>query len=99
MTRAKKPTPRSSVTASGEHSVAIGGDAQGNVIFTGDILPQLTAPVPRGLERLLAQKTFNLPSLPEHYLPREADLEPLRHRRRAGDGRHRQIGASRRPGP
>ncbi len=51
MTRAKKPTPESSVTASGERSaptgsktvtasgnrfVAIGGDASGNVIITGD---------------------------------------------------------------
>ncbi len=47
MTRAKKPTPKSSVTASGKRSVAIGGNAQGNVIFTGDILLQLTAPVRR----------------------------------------------------
>ncbi len=70
----------SAVIVTGEHAVALGASADGAVIVTGDnnIVLVLRAPQRRDLERLLAQKTFNVPPLPEHYLPREADLQPLR---------------------
>ncbi len=47
MTKAQEENPQSNVTASGERSVAIGGDVNRSVILTGDIILQITAPVRR----------------------------------------------------
>ncbi len=47
MTKAPEESPQSNVTASGERSVAIGGDVQGSTIITGDIIQNITTPVRR----------------------------------------------------
>ncbi|WP_448546111.1 NB-ARC domain-containing protein, partial [Roseiflexus sp.] len=66
--------------ATGERAVALGGSADGAVIVTGDdnIVQVLNARQRADLERLLATRRYNLPPLPEHYVPREADLARLR---------------------
>ncbi len=66
--------------ATGERAVAIGGSADGAVIITGDgnIVQVLNARQRADLERLLATRRYNIPSLPEHYVPREEYLAPLR---------------------
>ena len=66
--------------ATGERAVALGGSADGAVIVTGDgnIVQVLNDRQRIDLERLLATRHYNLPPLPEHYVPREADLAQLR---------------------
>ena len=64
--------------ATGERAVALGGSAEGALIITGDIRIELNAHQRADLERLLAARRYNLPSLPEHYVPREEYLAPLR---------------------
>jgi hypothetical protein len=64
----------------GERAVALGSSADGAVIITGDgnIVLRLDARQRADLERLLAARTYNLPALPDHYIPREEFLDPLR---------------------
>ena len=66
--------------ATGNRAVALGGSADGAVIITddGNLVQVLNARQRADLERLLAARRYNLPSLPEHYVLREADLAPLR---------------------
>jgi len=66
--------------ATGERAVAIGGSADGAIIVTGDgnIVQVLSARQRADLERLLAARRYNIPPLPEHYVPREEYLAPLR---------------------
>jgi len=66
--------------ATGERAVAIGSSADGAIIVTGDgnIVQVLSARQRADLERLLAYRRYNLPTLPEHYVPREEYLAPLR---------------------
>ena len=66
------------VLATGERAVALGGSAEGALIITGDIRIELNPRQRADLERLLAARRYNLPSLPEHYVPREEYLAPLR---------------------
>ncbi len=68
----------SSTVVTGERAVAIGGSADGAVIITGDIKITLNACQRADLQRLLAVKMHNVPPLPDHYLPREEYLAPLR---------------------
>ena len=65
--------------ATGERAVALGGSADGAIIVTGDgNIVQVLNPRQRAdLERLLAARRYNIPPLPEHYVPREEFLEPL----------------------
>ncbi|WP_200907187.1 NB-ARC domain-containing protein, partial [Ardenticatena maritima] len=65
--------------ATGERAVDIGGSADGAVIVTGDNnIVRLDAHRRAHLERLLAAPIHNVPSLPDHYIPREEFLPPLR---------------------
>jgi len=66
--------------ATGERAVALGGSADGAIIVTGDgnIVQVLSARQRADLERLLAARRYNIPPLPEHYVPREEFLAPLR---------------------
>ncbi|ABQ92370.1 NB-ARC domain-containing protein [Roseiflexus sp. RS-1] len=66
--------------ATGERAVALGSSADSVVIVTGDgnIVQVLNVQQRTDLERLLTTRRYNLPSLPEHYVLREADLERLR---------------------
>ncbi|RME75394.1 MAG: hypothetical protein D6784_08005, partial [Chloroflexi bacterium] len=68
------------VIATGERAAAAGGSADGAVIVTGDnnIIVRLDARRRAHLERLLAAPTHNVPPLPDHYIPRQAFLSPLR---------------------
>lgn len=66
------------VIATGDRAAAIGGSADGAVIITGDLHIQLDARRRADLERLLAARVHNVPSLPDHYIPRETFLAPLR---------------------
>ncbi|WP_376790876.1 NB-ARC domain-containing protein [Thermoflexus sp.] len=68
----------SSTVVTGERAVAIGGSADGAVIITGDLKITLNARQRADLQRLLAAKMHNVPPLPDHYLPREEYLAPLR---------------------
>jgi len=71
--------------ATGERAVALGGSADGAIIITGDIRIELNSRQRADLERLLAARRYNIPPLPEHYVPREEFLDPLR-RALLGDG-------------
>jgi sugar lactone lactonase YvrE len=62
--------------ATGDRAVAIGGSADGAIIITGDVRIELNSRQRADLERLLASRRYNIPPLPEHYIPR--DLAPLR---------------------
>jgi WD40 repeat protein len=66
--------------ATGNRAVALGSSADSAVIVTGDgnIVQVLNVQQRTDLERLLTTRRYNLPSLPEHYVLREADLERLR---------------------
>jgi WD40 repeat protein len=64
--------------ATGERAVALGGSADGAIIITGDIRIELNPRQRADLERLLAARRYNIPPLPEHYVPREEFLDPLR---------------------
>jgi WD40 repeat protein len=66
--------------ATGNRAVALGSSADSAVIVTGDgnIVQVLNIQQRTDLERLLTTRRYNLPSLPEHYVLREADLERLR---------------------
>jgi hypothetical protein len=70
------------VIATGERAVAIGGSADGAIIITGDIHIELNARQRADLECLLAARRYNIPSLPEHYVPREEFLDLGREARR-----------------
>ncbi|GIV82981.1 MAG: hypothetical protein KatS3mg051_2335 [Anaerolineae bacterium] len=66
--------------ATGDRAVALGGSADGAVITTGDnnIIVRLDARRRADLEKLLASHLHNVPLLPDHYIPRETFLAPLR---------------------
>ncbi|HEY76402.1 MAG TPA: hypothetical protein G4O00_09510 [Thermoflexia bacterium] len=74
----------------GERAVALGGDAHDVVIVTDE---NNVVTVLRGPERERLYKAlplFNVPDLPEHYVPREEDL--ARVRRMLLDGRGEAVG-------
>ncbi|GIV91049.1 MAG: hypothetical protein KatS3mg055_3567 [Chloroflexus sp.] len=66
------------VIATGDRAAAIGGSADDAVIITGDLHIQLDSRRRADLERLLASHLHNVPLLPDHYIPRETFLTPLR---------------------
>jgi len=74
----------------GERAVALGGDARDVLIVTGNnnVVTVLHGPERERLYKALP--LFNVPNLPEHYVPREEDLTSVR--RMLLDGRGGTVG-------